>query len=519
MLKANRFLKNWQGLLGGLRLQGRSVHQMSRAGMKLFAFALDGLAGNNECPKRIHYGWLCRSRSVPIFFVFVLSWLVTPMPVNAAASSDKNDSVTTAQSSSLKVPTVRSATELVVSEKKGLLSLKAVNIELAQVLAALSKASGVPIQLLDQAEAKDKITISFQDKTIQAAVSEVMSALSAGGFASIGGSNGPQTIYAVTKKGADNFRSKAQEMIDRINKGEKSTPVEIREWLLNVAAFGFPIDPAGTSIFIVPILQLMDKNYGTYAASASSTFQDQSVISPLRSAMLELIGRHWEDPSSRNSLLTVFDRSDDDGVLQGQISRTLARHGEDIGDKVIARYPAASPEARFYYAQTLAALGRTDAAALLREDAMQTQSIPLRSASISALIKLDPGSAETSDLVNAVIHSAKPVPTLERSASDLDNERIAMHAIQAMGQSANSETGQKLLLIASDESVAVDVRLTALDSLAANAGAMPNSAKTALNDQMAELRQRVTESTQMDEMNKERMFGRIGRLQKMTGSQ
>ena len=114
---------------------------------------------------------------------------------------------------------------------------------------------------------------------------------------------------------------------------------------------------------------------------------------------------------------------------------------------------------------------------------------------------------------------AKPVPTLERSASDLDNERIAMHTIQAMGQSANSETSQKLLSIASDESVAADVRLTALETLTANADAMPNSAKTALNNQMAELRQRVTESKQLDETNKERMFGRIGRLQKMTAPQ
>jgi hypothetical protein len=504
-----------------LRYGLATITKAVTAGMRLFAFALDGLAGNNECPKRIHCGWLCRSRSVSIcFFVVVLPWLVVPMPVNAAGSSDKKDGVKAAQTKSPKTSTVQSAREFVVSEKKGLFSLKAVSIELAQVLAELSKVSGVPIKLIDQAGAKDKITISFQDKTLRAAVGEVMSTLSAGGFASVGGDSGTkQTIYVVTKKGADNFRSKAHEMIDRINKGEKPTPAELKAWLLNVAAFGFPIDPQGTSMFIVPVLQLMDNNYGAYAALASSTFQDQSVISPLRSAMLELIGRHWDYPDSRNSLMTVFDRSADDGVLQGQISLALARHGEDIGDKVIARYSAASPEARFYYAQTLAALGRTDAAALLREDVMQTQSIPLRSASIGALIKLDPASTQTTDLVNAIIRSAKPVPIFERSASDLDNERIAMHAIQAMGQSANSETSQKLLLIASDESVAVDVRLTALEALAPNIGAMPNSATVALYGQIAELQQRVTESKQLDGTNKERMFGRIRMLQKMTAPQ
>lgn len=139
-----------------------------------------------------------------ILAVFILFWLVVPMPVNAAGSSDKKDGVTAAQPQSPKVPTVQSARNLVVSEKKGLLSLKAVNAELGQVLAALSKESGVPIKLVDQAEANTKITISFQNLTIQAALNRVMSTLSAGGFASITSDNKTdQTIYVVTKKGAD----------------------------------------------------------------------------------------------------------------------------------------------------------------------------------------------------------------------------------------------------------------------------------------------------------------------------
>lgn len=459
------------------------------------------------------------SLTQPLLAIFILFWLVTSLPVNAAGSSDKKDIVTVVQAKSPKVPTIQSARKLVVSEKKGLLSLKAVSIELAQVLAALSKASGVPIRLLDQAGAKDKITISFQDKTIQAAVSQVTSTLSAGGFASVGGDNGTKkTIYVVTKKGADNFRRKAQAMIDRINKGEKPTPVEMKAWLLNVAAFGFPLDPSGTSMFIVPALALMDKNYGLYQEMVLSLFQDKSVINPLRSAMLELIGRRWDYPDSRNILVTVFDRSGEDSVLQGQISRTLAARGEDIGDKVIVRYLSASPEARFYYAQTLAALDRKDAVALLQDDARQAQSMPLRSASVRALIKLDPSSTQTSSLLGEVIHSAKAVPTIEGSAADLTSEVIAMHAVEAMGRSDNPGTNQELFLIASDESVAVDVRLTALQSLMVKASAMPAAVKMDLNVSVAALEQRITESTQLSGVNKERMFARIRMLKRMTAT-
>jgi hypothetical protein len=448
--------------------------------------------------------------------VFVLPWLVVPMPVNAMGSSDKKDSVTVAQATSQKVPTVQSASAFVVSEKKGLLSIQAVSIELAQVLAALSRASGIPIKLIDEAGAKDKITISFQDKTIQAAVTDVMSTLSAGGFTSIGGDNGTkQTIYVATKKGADNFRTKAQEMIDRINKGEKPTPVEIRASLLNVAAVGFPIDAPGTGLFIVPVLLLMDNNYGTYEASVSSLFRDQSVISPLRSAMLELIGRHWNYPDSRNSLLIVFNRSTDDVVLQGQISLALARHGETIGDKVIERYSAASPEGRFHYAQALAALGRTDAIPMLLADSQQTQNSALRDVAISALIKLDPSSTQTLNVVSSAIHSAKAVPTMERTASDINREAIAMHTVTAVAEAGGSQVIDRMLVIARDEFIAVDVRLTSLEALAPKVSEMNASELGTLAKQLVRLGEQVSKSMHLSERNQQRMAVRLNMLQGM----
>lgn len=506
----------------------------------------------NDYPKRIHYGlsyrrlglfrffvlWLKRafekcvkqdappnavrklknqwSLTLSLLTVLIFSCLFTSLPVNAAVSGDKQDDVMVAPVKSPKVPTVQSAKNLVCSEKKGLLSLKAVSIELAQLLAALSKASGVPIKLLDQAGAKDKITISFQDKTIQAAVSQVMSTLSAGGFASVSGDNGAkQTIYVVTKKGADNFRNKAQAMIDRINKGEKPTPVEIRAWLLNVAAFGFPIDSPGTSMLIVPVLMLMDQNYPMYKGVSLAILQDVNGLLPLRAAMLELAGRHWDDSDSRKTLEEVFQRPKDNSVLQGMVSRTLAGHGENIGDLVVVRYRDVSPEAKFYYAQAISTLGRTDAIPMLLDDSQQTQNSALRDVATSSLVRLDPSSTQTANVVNSVIHSAQAVPTMERTASDMEREAIAMHAVMAVAEASGSQSMDRMLVVARDESVAVDVRLTSLQALAQKVSTMNPGEKSILAEQLVTLGDQVNKSSQLSEMNQQRMAARIAMLQKM----
>ena len=407
-----------------------------------------------------------------------------------------------------------------ITELNGQYSLQSNVVNLQKVMKELSSISGSDIKFLSPSDQNIKVKVFIENQPIQNVVGKVMDSLPFGGYASLGGANGmKQSFYVTSRKGADSFVNNAKTLLARIKNGEKPKPAEVKAWLLQVAAFGFPVDGPGTSLFIVPVLMLIDQNYPMYKEMSLSILQNADGSLPLRSAMLELAGRHWEDSDSHKSLEEVFQRPADNAVLQGMVSLTLAGHGENIGDLVVQRYPDVSPEAKFFYAQAISTLGRTDAVPLLLVDSQQTQNSALRDVAIGALIKLDPASAQTSDLVNQIIGSAKPVPIPERTVSDLDNERIAMHAIQAMAQSANFKTSQKLLLIASDESVAVDVRLTALESLTANAGAMSNSARSALYDRMAELSQRVTASEQLNEMNKERMFRGIGMLQKMTAPQ
>lgn len=123
--------------------------------------------------------------------------------------------------------------------------------------------------------------------------------------------------------------------------------------------------------------------------------------------------------------------------------------------------------------------------------------------------------------------------TLSTAASDIDASRMIWAeqsrevqmkreaiAMNAVVETAKAERNillaiDKMLLIASDESHAVDVRLTALESLAPKIEKMNQDEKKILSDKLVTLNEQVIKSIQLAEMNKERMAMRITMLQKM----
>lgn len=411
-----------------------------------------------------------------------------------------------------------SSGSLLVTEKDGLFSVQADGATLGKVMKKLSDISGSEIRFLSPNDQNVVVKATVKDQPIQDAIGEIIKSLPAGGYASAEGAKGKQKSFFITsRKGADAFVKEAQTLLEKIKNGKKPKPAEVKAWLLQVAAFGFPVDGPGTSLFIVPVLMLIDQNYPMYKDVSLSLLQDGDGMPPLRAAMLELAGRHWEDADSRKTLQEVFQRPADNPVLQGMVSLTLARHGENIGDLVVQRYPDASPDAKFFYAQTISALGRKDAIPMLLDDTQQTQNTALRDAATSSLIKLDPTSTQTTNVVSTVIHSAQPVPTMERTASDMEREALAMHTVMAVAEAeANGfQAMDRMLAIARDESVAVDVRLTSLEALAPKVSAMSPSEKNTLGEQLVTLGEQVSKSSQLAEMNQQRMAARITLLQKM----
>lgn len=460
------------------------------------------------------------SRTVLLVFLFVVgvtAHAATVVPLNDTGQSNAAHAEVKAGKDHVKPADkkISSPGLLRITEKKGLFSIRADGANLGAVMRKLSEMSGSNIKFLSPSDQDIEVKVLVKDEPIQNAIGKIMESLPAGGYASSGVKGKQKSFFITSRKGSDSFANEANKLLARIKNGEKPKPAEVKAWLLKVAAFGFPVDGPGTSLFIVPVLMLIDQNYPMYKEVSLSLLQDADGMLPLRHAMLELAGRHWDDADSRKTLQVVFQRPADNPVLQGMVSLTLAQHGENIGDLVVQRYPDASPDAKFYYAQTISALGRKDAIPMLLDDAQQTQNIALRDVATSSLIKLDPSSTQTVNVANAAIHSAKAVPTIEQTAGDVEREVIAMHAVIAVAEADGSQGMDRMLDIARDESVAIDVRLTSLQALAPKVSAMSPGEMNALGELLVTLGEQVSKSSQLSEMNQQRMAIRITLLQKL----
>ena len=404
--------------------------------------------------------------------------------------------------------------DLTLSRTDGLISMRAAGVDLRQVLDALSKASGVPIVLIDRPGTRDLVTISFTDRTSQEAIREVMTNQAAGSVISSATSRDriPTAVYVVTAREMSHIRTATQMMLQRIDAGETPPPRELTDWLREVATIGFSVDAPGTSMLIVPSLRLIDQKYIAYEELVVSLFADPSVSTPLRSAMLELLARHWDRPVSRESVLGVFVRSLDDPVLQGQVALALAQRGEVVGPQVLSRYSLAPPAARFYYAQALAIGHSTQAIEALREDAQPTRDWALRDAAICSLIALDAGSRRTAGIADDAIHAAKESASPDRTADDIYREALAMHVVMAVARATPRGINDKMLPIALDASLTVNVRIAALEALTSTVSAMTRNDIESLVSRLPSLEEQVRTSATLSGVSQTRMTTRLRAL-------
>jgi len=106
---------------------------------------------------------------------------------------------------------------------------------------------------------------------------------------------------------------------------------------------------------------------------------------------------------------------------------------------------------------------------------------------------------------------------VQRNADQFNRESVAMNAIMVMAKAETdiSMFTNKMLSVAQDESIAIDVRLTAVDILGSKVGEMSSNQKKTLNDQLLMLGDHVNKSSTAGDMDKERMAGRITMLQNL----
>lgn len=111
------------------------------------------------------------------------------------------------------------------------------------------------------------------------------------------------------------------------------------------------------------------------------------------------------------------------------------------------------------------------------------------------------------------IHAAKALPEgTQRTGEDFRRESVAMNAIMVMAKAETDVASfmDKMMSIARNESIAIDVRLTALDSLSSKVSAMSSDQKKNLSDQLVSF-----DTSYLSGADKERMVGRITNLQKL----
>jgi len=398
-----------------------------------------------------------------------------------------------------------------VTANNNLISLKANKADLRELLQELSKASGIPIVILDQGNASfGKITISLEKVPVQQAVKRILGQLPAGGLASISSGQGKENgsiekIYVITRKGVELLQSQADQLLERIKKGEKPKPKEMADWLKTLFSTLGLIDPEGAGMYAVPVFLMLDKNYATYKDIIFSLFQDRVASVVLRSVMLEIIGNHWEAKGSEKAVLSVFSDQGDLPDIVGKSAALLGQHHVDIGDELMRRYGAAPPIAKFHYAGALASLDRKQAEPLLRNDAVKSETAFVRAAAIRALGKIAPDEPNTIDTLSQVVNEAseKAPP-----AGTFVDDSLSMEAVLAISQSKKPEAYLKLLSVAENMQQTIDVRLTALDELIKT----PKLVSTQVLQSMDGLLNQVKNSKSLTEADKERMFGRISRL-------
>ena len=394
----------------------------------------------------------------------------------------------------------------------GLISLKIKEANLQETFRELSKVSGVPIIILDPADtASAVISLTLEKVSTYEAVKRILNQISSGGLATetgIKGSNATNKIYVITKKGADTVQANTQQFLERIKKGEKPDPKEVENFLTTLfSTFGI-VDPQGTGMYAVPVFLMINKNYKSYKNMVLRFFSNQDTLEVQRTVMLEIIDNHWEDPNSEKTVRLVFMNAGESPTLLGKSAKTLAGHGVNIGDELMNRYELANNVAKSYYAVALSLLGRKEAIPLLKLDLGKSEDMTLKASIIRSLARLDPNDVSVAEAFNQIVHSSSIENRSPGVPVDTNVEALSMQAVLAMAKSKKPETFRKLVEIANNDALPVDVRLTAVESLQKTSKEkMPRTIDT-----LTELRKKVMASKALDEVDKDRFYRIIKRI-------
>jgi len=399
-----------------------------------------------------------------------------------------------------------------ISITNNLLSGKIEHSSLPDIFKNLSELSGVPIIILDPKETKSiKVSLSLDGVKIQEAVKKVMDHLPSGGFSSVTGAQGKDvvdTIYVITKKGTDILRADTDRFMDRIKKGERPAPHEVASRLESVFLAYGRIAPEEAALYVLPIVSIINEDYKRYKQVVLSLLFNQEIPSAMRAAMIEIIQKHWDDPDSKVAVNSIFMNTAESPMLLGRSATTLASRGVNIGDELMRRYESANYQTKPYYAKAFSYLGRKEAIPLLRSDLETTENLRLKATIIRSLGRIDPDNAEVAEVLDRIVYAASAKQRPPGAPVDINLEVLSIKAVLAIAESKKPQTPRRLVEIANDDTLPVDVRLTSLEFLRRT----PREKMTETIASIEELQKRIKDSKALSEVNKERFSDTINRI-------
>lgn len=390
--------------------------------------------------------------------------------------SDQRDTSDTGELSSVRVA---------IDYPSGRVTVHSHQASIDQIIDNLSERSRRRIRFLGSPPSV-RYSLAVIDSTIDDFLGELAALIPGGAMvASVQNGRLLDETYIILTSDIVRYKKRRSDTYMAIDEGAQPDSLVLKSWLQESAQFEFSLDPSVASLSLLPVLKHINENFAIHAPMVYDLLVDPEQIRDLRFLMLELVSQNFDFAGSKSTLAAIFDQAGDD-VLSAKAGLALALHYRaDIGDEVIASYHDCSAHARFFHAGTLAQLKREDSLPFLLSDASTSEFFALRSAAITAAIDIASLDSKTVQVANELILAAanpeshwSVLSDRERMA-ETEREVVAMHTVIALEQQGMGSV-KYLIRIAEIEDIALNVRLTALDSIARLVSLLPPEDKAEL---------------------------------------
>lgn len=274
-----------------------------------------------------------------------------------------------------------------------------------------------------------------------------------------GQSSALKEIFIEKKKSVSETPVQKESTTDKIQNGNHANAMpdedvlpKLRELSSNA---GKPIEST------IPYIKRLSQEFPIFKEDVISLASNPDEPSALRLQLLEVLKQQIDDKDAKNSLLNIFKKENPSTMPAAYAAKYLSEQGVDIGDKIIEDYANTDTSVRPIYLRALGRLKRSDAISIIR-DAFGSDDFHSRLAAIEAIGYFPDTDSHNSNLLLDIIGNKGRLQDGLRPPIKLEIE--AGRAVSALGAMGDKSV-DSLLEIASDNELAINVRISAVEAL------------------------------------------------------